>query len=100
MKIYAVSIALLMMLGFGVTTASADKMDFAKMTCADLLKLPDDDKGLIMVWLEGYFNKRNSPAVLDTDQMTTEGTALGRYCGANSTASVLEAATAAGVAQN
>ena len=100
MKSFAVLMGMLVMLGAGTTSAFADKMDFSKMTCADLLKLADEDKGIVMIWLEGYYNKRGSPAVLDTDQMTADGTAFGKYCGSNSTASVLDAASATGVAQH
>ncbi|MDR3470175.1 MAG: HdeA/HdeB family chaperone [Devosia sp.] len=100
MKNRAVVLAALVALGFGVTSASAETMDFSKMTCRELLKLADDDKGIIIVWLEGYFNKRNGPAVLDTDKMTADGSAFGKYCGRNPGATVLDAASAAGVARH
>lgn len=100
MKISVFLLGASIVLGLGVTSASAERMDFSKMTCRELLKLADEDKGLIMVWLEGYYNKRNSPAVLDTDQMTADGTSFGKYCGNNPDATVIDAGSASGVAQH
>ena len=41
--------------------AAADVLDVSELTCAQFTKYDDNNKGLIMMWFEGYTPRRTSP---------------------------------------
>jgi acid stress chaperone HdeB len=98
---YALAASIIAIMAFGsVPAAQADKLDFSKMTCSQFLALSKDEIGTTMIWLEGFYTTQDSPPVLDTDKITTDGTNLGTYCAKNPDSGFIDAANATVKDQN
>ena len=49
--------------------AAADVLDVSELTCAQFTKYDDNNKGLIMMWLEGYYTEEDEPTAIDFGKM-------------------------------
>jgi acid stress chaperone HdeB len=63
-----------------VPAFAADDIDMSTIKCKDFLTSGDDEMGMILVWLQGYYTKENDPPVLRVDKMKTDAGNLGKYC--------------------
>jgi acid stress chaperone HdeB len=91
---YAIAAGIVAIMAFSSLPAQADQLDFSKMTCSQFLALSKDQIGTTMIWLEGFFTTQDSPPILDTDKITTDGTNLGTYCAKNPDSGFIDAADA------
>lgn len=74
------------------SAASAQDIDFAKISCKDFISAPKDQIGIILVWLEGYYTKENDPPILREAKMTKDAKNLGEYCATNGDHDIIKAA--------
>jgi len=40
-------------------------IDVSKLTCKQFTDYNDDNRGLIMMWFEGYYTEESEPATID-----------------------------------
>jgi hypothetical protein len=74
------------------STASAQDIDFSKISCKDFISAPKDQIGTILVWLEGYYTKENDPPILREAKTTKDAKNLGEYCAAHGDHDIIKAA--------
>jgi hypothetical protein len=74
---------------------AADALDISKLTCADFTKYDDNNKGLIMMWFEGYYTEEDEPATIDFGKMAGHLARMLIDCQANPDKKVLDAADVA-----
>ena len=79
---------------FVVSSASAEDLDFRKITCKDFISAPKDQIGTILTWLEGYYTKENDPPVMYGDKTIKDAKALSDYCNAHGGDDIIKAAEA------
>jgi hypothetical protein len=84
-------------LGLGAHPALAEDstIDVSKLTCKQFTAYNDDNRGLIMMWFEGYYTEEDEPAVIDFGKMAGHLARLLIECQANPDKSVLEVAETA-----
>jgi acid stress chaperone HdeB len=70
---------------------AADKLDLSTIKCKDFIGSSKENIGLILMWLEGYYNDEDAPPIVDFDKMKSDGTKLGEYCGKNPNDSLITA---------
>ena len=65
-----------------ITTSSAQAQvaDLARATCAQLMDLPRNDRGQLMVWLHGYYAGAAQRPVLDRMALDEAVTAIQQAC--------------------
>ncbi|MBK5196811.1 MAG: hypothetical protein JJE37_00820 [Methyloceanibacter sp.] len=71
---------------------AAETADLSKLTCADFTKYDDNNRGLIMMWLEGYYTEEDEPATIDFGKMAGHLAQLLIDCQANPDKKMLDAA--------
>jgi hypothetical protein len=49
--------------------AAAEAIDVAKLSCKQFTEYSDDNRGLIMMWFEGYYTEEDEPATIDFGKM-------------------------------
>jgi len=64
-------------------------IDVSKLTCK---KFNDDNRGLIMMWFEGYYTEESEPATIDFGKMAGHLARLLIDCAANPDKNVLDLA--------
>ena len=79
---------------FAAASASAQDLDFGKITCKDFATAPKDQVGRMLAWLEGYYTKESDPPILYADKAAKDAKALSAYCNDNPTESLNDAADA------
>jgi acid stress chaperone HdeB len=67
----------------GASPASAQKLDLSTVKCKDFLASGQENIGLILMWLHGYYADQDAAPIVDFDKMKTDGAKLGEYCGKN-----------------
>lgn len=72
-------------------SAQAGEIDMSTITCAVFSALPDDQKIPIIVWLDGYYAKKDPPKT-DFDKLTPKLKQLLLYCSKNPTVGLSTAA--------
>jgi HdeA/HdeB family len=77
---------------FGAATASAQDLDFSKITCKEFLSAPKDEVSTILTWLEAYYTKDSDPPVMFADKTLKDAKNLSEYCNANGDDDVIKAA--------
>lgn len=76
--------------------AMAEGFDMAELSCAELLAMDDNGKGVVLFWIDGYVSHKTSNTMVNIDGIKADGAKIGEYCAANADAKVLayvEAAT-------
>jgi acid stress chaperone HdeB len=63
--------------------ARAEKIDFSTTTCKQFLESHKDSIGIILAWLDGYYQDEDDPPVFDTDKFEANAKKLGAFCAAN-----------------
>ena len=79
-------------LTLGVSTAVlADEIDMAKITCGELIAMPDGATLTVASWMSGYFNSKANNTVLDLDIMMHNGDVVSEFCQKNPNTPVMKA---------
>lgn len=69
---------------------AAEAIDVSQLSCKQFTEYNDDNKGLIMMWFEGYYTEEDEPATIDFGKMAGHLAQILIECGANPDKSVLE----------
>ncbi|HZP09164.1 HdeA/HdeB family chaperone [Methyloceanibacter sp.] len=49
--------------------AADSALDVSELTCEQFINYDDNNKGLIMMWFEGYYTEDDEPATIDFGKM-------------------------------
>ena len=63
--------------------AQAQTADLARATCAQLMDLPRNDRGQLIVWLHGYYAGAAQRALLDRGKLEDSLAAIQQLCERN-----------------
>ena len=63
--------------------ASAEVIDLSTWKCSSFLKADKDTVGVVLAWLDGYYQDENAPAVIDKDRFLGNAEKIGKYCAEN-----------------
>lgn len=63
--------------------AVARDIDLSTWTCAQFQSASQDDIGVILAWLDGYYKDEDDPPVINTSQFLANAKKLGEYCTAH-----------------
>ena len=72
--------------------ARAQQLDLSTITCKEFIGSSKENIGLILMWMEGYYNDSDAKPIVDFDKMQKDGAKLGEYCGKNPGHSLITAA--------
>ena len=75
---------------FAAKPAAAEAIDVSKLSCKQFTQYNDDNRGLIMMWFEGYYTEEDEPATIDFGKMAGHLAQILIECEANPDKSVLE----------
>jgi HdeA/HdeB family len=70
--------------------SAAESIDVSKLGCKQFTAYNDDNRGLIMMWFEGYYTEEDEPATIDFGKMAGHLAQILIECQANPDKSVLE----------
>lgn len=88
LRTLALTIALLAV----AAPAQAQRVDLSKTTCKEFLESGRDGIMIIWSWLYGYYADQDADPVVDFEDLTRKGQALGEVCKANPANDVISAA--------
>ncbi len=74
--------------------SQAASINLDKTTCADLLKMPQEDLGLLLIWLHGGVAAALEIHDHDKAQVMKFAEETAKFCAANATTSLSDAAVA------
>lgn len=74
------------------STASAQDLDFSKISCKDFISAPKDQFATVLTWLEGYYTKENAPPIMYSEKTIKDAKALSEYCNAHGGDDIIKAA--------
>jgi acid stress chaperone HdeB len=63
--------------------AEDSKVDLSKLTCKQFTAYNNDNRGLVMMWFEGYYTEDDNPATIDFQKMAGDLAQVLIYCGNN-----------------
>ncbi len=72
-----------LMAALAVPAAQAQTADLTKATCAQLMDLPRNDRGQLIVWLHGYYAGAAQRPVIDRAGLEEVVTAIQQVCERN-----------------
>jgi acid stress chaperone HdeB len=72
--------------------SAAEAIDVSKLSCKQFTEYNKDNRGLIMMWFEGYYTEEDEDAVIDFGKMAGHLTKLLIACQANPSKEVLDLA--------
>jgi|SRR5262245_16786681 len=75
--------ALIAGLAFGAAPAAAEIIDLSTWTCSKFQSSDKDTIGIVLAWLDGYYQDENAPAVIDTNKFVANAKKIGEYCSKN-----------------
>jgi len=67
----------------GAAPAAAQKVDLSTVKCKEFISSGNENIGLILMWLTGYYADQEASPVIDFDKMKSDASKIGEYCGAN-----------------
>jgi acid stress chaperone HdeB len=70
--------------------SAAEAIDVSKLSCKQFTEYNNDNRGLIMMWFEGYYTEEDEPATIDFGKMAGHLAQILIECEANPDKSVLE----------
>jgi acid stress chaperone HdeB len=65
------------------SAARAEKIDFSTTTCKQFLEGHKDSIGIILAWLDGYYQDEDDPPVFDTARFEANAKKLAAFCAVN-----------------
>jgi acid stress chaperone HdeB len=71
--------------------AEDSKVDLSKLTCKQFTAYNNDNRGLVMMWFEGYYTEDDDPATIDFQKMAGDLAQVLIYCGNNPDADMVTA---------
>ena len=74
-----------------VTSARAEVIDMAAVTCGELIAMKADEAGSILLWTHGYFGGLADDTKFDSKAFTALGAAIGEYCAKNKKVTLISA---------
>lgn len=78
--------------GVQLAFAADNALDVSELTCEQFTNYNDDNKGLIMMWFEGYYTEEDEDAVIDFGKMAGHLAKLLIACQADPSKKVLDLA--------
>ncbi len=72
--------------------AADNSLDVSELTCKQFINYDDNNKGLIMMWFEGYYTEDDEPATIDFGKMAEHLAKLLIACEADPGKKVLDLA--------
>jgi hypothetical protein len=72
--------------------AGENQLDVSELTCEQFSSYDDDNKGLVMMWFEGYYTEDDEDAVIDFGNMAAHLAKLLIACQADPSKKVLDLA--------
>jgi hypothetical protein len=70
--------------------SAAEAIDVSKLSCKQFTEYNNDNRGLIMMWFEGYYTEEDEPATIDFGKMAGHLAQILIECEANPDKSVPE----------
>ena len=70
--------------------AADSTLDVSELTCQQFMSYDDNNKGLIMMWLEGYYTEEDEPTTIDFGKMAGHLAKLLIACQADPSKKVLD----------
>lgn len=67
----------------GATAASAETIDLSTWTCSKFQSSDKDTIGIVLAWLDGYYQDENAAAIIDTTKFVANAKKIGEYCSAH-----------------
>lgn len=67
--LHATFVASALLLSAKPALAADNALDVSELTCEQFTNYDDDNKGLIMMWFEGYYTEDDEPATIDFGKM-------------------------------
>lgn len=84
MKVVCASLVATAALLMASSVAAEDsKVDLSKLTCKQFTAYNNDNRGLVMMWFEGYYTEDDDPATIDFRKMAGDLAQVLIYCGNN-----------------
>ena len=68
-RFWAAVAATVFAVGMQPALAADNALDVSKLTCERFTNYDNDNKGLIMMWFEGYYTEEDEDAVIDFGKM-------------------------------
>jgi hypothetical protein len=90
--IYAIAAAAALLTATPAMAADNAAVDVGELTCAQFTGYDNDNRGLIMMWFEGYYTEADEPTTIDFGKMASHLTKLLIACEANPESKVLDLA--------
>ena len=72
--------------------ARAELIDLSTKTCQQFQASDKEEIGIILAWLDGYYQEENAPAIIDTERFVARAKKLGEFCSANPSIGLITAA--------
>ena len=72
--------------------AFAEKIDLSTWTCSKFQSSDKDTIGIVLAWLDGYYQDENAPPVIDTEKFVANAKKLGEFCAAYPDTGIITAA--------
>ncbi len=72
--------------------ARAEVLDLSTLTCKQFLEGGDDEIKMVLTWMDGWYKGDEDKAIIDTDAFVENAKKFGKYCAANPTMSIVNAA--------
>jgi hypothetical protein len=74
------------------SAASAQEADLQHIMCKDFVSMPNKQKCIILIFLEGYNASRSEPPTIHFDKLVGQAKAVGAYCSNHKEESIVAAA--------
>lgn len=78
-------------LAVGASAARAEKVDMAKLTCADMANSYLEEVIVTAAWMSGFFNGKSGNTAVDIRQLSLNSENVMTYCRSNPTSTVMDA---------
>jgi acid stress chaperone HdeB len=72
--------------------ARAVVLDLSTMTCKQFIEGGDDEIKMVLTWMDGWYKGDEDEAIIDTDVFVDNAKKFGKFCAANPTISIVNAA--------
>ncbi|GAB7079715.1 HdeA/HdeB family chaperone [Megalodesulfovibrio paquesii] len=91
MRPFLATLALALLLFVAQAPAAHAAADIQTLTCRELLRMPEEEIGIILVWVDGYYSGVYGSTTFDPDSWEQLGNLVGTICGKNPKRRVLDA---------
>jgi acid stress chaperone HdeB len=72
--------------------ARAVVLELSTMTCKQFIEGGDDEIKMVLTWMDGWYKGDEDEAIIDTDVFVDNAKKFGKFCAANPTISIVNAA--------